>query len=80
MKRRDRTEALRERLEEEHRRLLVLIEEAAEDIETLSAGQNYRPTGARAVRRLDALTAAEAGLSEAIIALSEPKAEAREIV
>ena len=80
MKRRDRTEALRERLEEEHRRLLVLIEEAAEVIETLSAGQIYSPTGARAVRRLDALTAAEAGLSEAIIALSEAKAEAREIV
>ena len=80
MKRRDRTEALRERLEEEHCKLLVLIREAADEIEGMSAGQIFSPTGARAVRRLDALTAAEAGLSEAIGALSEPKAEAREIV
>lgn len=71
MKRRDRAEALRERLEEEHRRLLVLIEEAADEIESMSAGQIYSPRGERAVLHLDALTVAEASLSAAIGALSE---------
>ena len=71
MKRRDRTEALRERLEEEHCKLLVLIREAADEIEGMSAGKIYSPKWERAVLHLDALTAAETGLSEAIGALSE---------
>ena len=48
MKRRDRTEALRERLEEEHCKLLVLIREAADEIEGMSAGKIYSPKGERA--------------------------------
>ncbi len=66
MKRRDRTEALRDRLQLEDTRLLFQIDEAAEVIEKLSAGQIYSPTGAKAVQRLDALTNAEERLSEAI--------------
>lgn len=71
MKRRDRTEALRERLEEEHCKLLVLIREAADEIERMSAGQIFSPKGEKAVLHLDALTVAEASLSAAIGALSE---------
>ena len=71
MRRRDRTEALRERLEEEHCKLLVLIREAADEIEGMSAGQIFSPKGERAVLHLDALTVAEASLSAAIGALSE---------
>ena len=71
MKRRDRTEALRERLEEEHCKLLVLIREAADEIEGMSAGQIFSPKGERAVLHLDALTVAEESLSAAISALSE---------
>ena len=37
----------------------------------MSAGKIYSPKGERAVLHLDALTAAETGLSEAIGALSE---------
>ena len=57
--RRDKTEALRERLQVEQTRLLFQIDEAAEVIEKLSAGKIYSPSGARAVQRLDALTQAE---------------------
>ena len=71
MKRRDRTEALRERLEEEHCKLLVLIREAADEIERMSAGQIFSPKGEKEVLHLDALTVAEASLSAAIGALSE---------
>lgn len=66
MKRRDRTEALRDRLQLEDTRLLFQIDEAAEVIQQLSAGQIYSPTGAKAVEKLDALTNAEERLSEAI--------------
>ena len=79
--RRDKTEALRERLQVEQTRLLFQIDEAAEVIEKLSAGKIYSPSGARAVQRLDALTQAEERLSEAIRCLEqaiEPEREARE--
>lgn len=79
--RRDKTEALRERLQVEQTRLLFQIDEAAEVIEKLSAGKIYSPSGARAVQRLDALTQAEERLSEAIRYLEqaiEPEGEARE--
>ena len=66
MKRRDKTEVLRDRLQLEDTRLLVQIAEAAEVIQQLSAGQIYSAYGARAVQRLDALTNAEERLSEAI--------------
>ncbi len=81
MKRRDRTEALRDRLQLEDTRLLFQIDEAAEVIEKLSAGQIYSPTGAKAVQRLDALTNAEERLSEAIEYLNRiinPKSELSE--
>ena len=79
--RRDKTEALRERLQVEQTRLLFQIDEAAEVIEKLSAGKIYSPSGAKAVQRLDALTQAEERLSEAIRCLEqaiEPEREARE--
>jgi len=79
--RRDKTEALRERLQVEQTRLLFQIDEAAEVIEKLSAGKIYSPSGARAVQRLDALTQAEERLSEAIRCLEqaiEPEGESRE--
>ena len=79
--RRDKTEALRERLQVEQTRLLFQIDEAAEVIEKLSAGKIYSPSGARAVQRLDALTQAEERLSEAIRCLEqaiEPAGESRE--
>ena len=66
MKRRDKTEVLRDRLQLEDTRLLFQIDEAAEVIEKLSAGKIYSPSGAKAVQRLDALTNAEERLSEAI--------------
>lgn len=81
MKRRDRTEVLKTRLQTEDTRLLFLIEEAAEIIEKLSAGQIYSAYGARAVERLDALTNAEERLSEAIEYLNRiinPKSELSE--
>lgn len=81
MKRRDRTEVLKTRLQTEDTRLLFLIEEAAEIIEKLSAGQIYSLYGARAVERLDALTNAEKRLSEAIEYLNRiinPKSELSE--
>ena len=80
--RRDKTEALRERLQVEQTRLLFQIDEAAEVIEKLSAGKIYSPSGARAVQRLDALTQAEERLSEAIRCLEqaiEPEGKARRI-
>ena len=80
MKRRDRTEALRDRLQLEDTRLLFQIDEAAEVIEKLSAGKIYSPSGAKAVQRLDALTQAEERLSEAIRCLEqaiEPEGKAR---
>ena len=79
--RRDKTEALRERLQVEQTRLLFQIDEAAEVIEKLSAGKIYSPSGARAVQRLDALTQAEERLSEAIRCLEqaiEPEGESRD--
>ena len=79
--RRDKTEALRERLQVEQTRLLFQIDEAAEVIEGMSAGKIYSPSGARAVQRLDALTQAEERLSEAIRCLEqaiEPEGKARE--
>ncbi len=78
--RRDKTEALRERLQVEQTRLLFQIDEAAEVIEGMSAGKIYSPSGARAVQRLDALTQAEERLSEAIRCLEqaiEPEGKAR---
>lgn len=56
MKRRDKTEVLRDRLQLEDTRLLFQIDEAAEVIQQLSAGQIYSAYGARAV--------AEAGRSD----------------
>ena len=81
MKRRDKTEILRDRLQLEDTRLLFQIDEAAEVIQQLSAGQIYSPNGAKAVQRLDALTNAEERLSEAIRCLEQaiaPEGEARE--
>lgn len=78
--RRDKTEALRERLQIEQTRLLFQIDEAEELIEGMSAGQIYSPNGAKAVQRLDALTQAEERLSEAIRCLEqaiEPEGKAR---
>ena len=78
--RRDKTEILRDRLQLEDTRLLFQIEEAAELIEGMSAGQIYSPSGAQAVQRLDALTQAEERLSEAIRCLEqaiEPERENR---
>lgn len=78
--RRDKTEALRERLQVEQTRLLIQIDEAAELIEGMSAGKIYSPNGAKAVQRLDALTNAEERLSEAIRCLEqaiEPERENR---
>ena len=45
MKRRDKTEILRDRLQLEDTRLLFQIDEAAELIEGMSAGQIYSPYG-----------------------------------
>ena len=81
MKRRDKTEILRDRLQLEDTRLLFQIDEAAEVIQQLSAGQIYSAYGAKAVQRLDALTNAEERLSEAIRCLEQaiaPEGEARE--
>lgn len=69
--RRDKTEILRDRLQLEDTRLLFQIEEAAELIESMSAGKIYSPSGAKAVQRLDALTQAEERLSEAIRCLEQ---------
>ena len=80
MKRRDKTEVLRDRLQLEDTRLLFQIDEAAWVIESMSAGKIYSPSGARAVQRLDALTQAEERLSEAIRCLEqaiEPERENR---
>lgn len=80
-RRRDKTEKLRDRLQLEHTRLLFEIDEAAELIEGMSAGQIYSPNGAQAVQRLDALTQSEEKLSEAIAYLGqaiEPEREQRE--
>lgn len=71
MKRRDKTEILRDRLQLEDTRLLFQIDEAAEVIQQLSAGQIYSAYGAKAVQRLDALTNAEERLSEAIRCLEQ---------
>lgn len=78
---RDKTETLRDRLQLEDTRLLFQIDEAAEIIEKLSAGQIYSAYGAKAVQRLDALTNAEERLSEAIEYLNRiinPKSELSE--
>lgn len=80
MKRRDKTEVLRDRLQLEDTRLLFQIDEAAELIEGMSAGKIYSSSGARAVQRLDALMQAEERLSEAIRCLEqaiEPEGKAR---
>ena len=80
MKRRDKTEVLRDRLQLEDARLLFQIDEAAWVIESMSAGKIYSPSGAKAVQRLDALTQAEERLSEAIRCLEqaiEPEGKAR---
>lgn len=71
MKRRDKTEVLRDRLQLEDTRLLFQIDEAAWVIESMSAGKIYSPSGAKAVQRLDALTQAEERLSEAIRCLEQ---------
>lgn len=78
MKRRDKTEVLRDRLQLEDTRLLFQIDEAAEVIQQLSAGQIYSAYGAKAVQRLDALTNAEERLSEAIRCLEQAIAPERE--
>lgn len=69
MKRRDKLEVLQEKLQLEHTRLLFYIDEAAEAIEGLSAGQIYSSNGAKAVQRLDSLTSAEEYLSKTIASL-----------
>lgn len=71
MKKHDKTEALRARLQREEEQLLFQIDEAAELIEGMSAGKIYSPSGAKAVQRLDALTQAEERLSEAIGCLEQ---------
>ena len=58
-RRQDKTETLRERLQEEQTRLLFEIDKAASTIEGMSAGKIYSAYGAKAVQRLDALTQAE---------------------
>ncbi len=81
MKRQDKTETLRERLQEEQTRLLLEIDKAAATIEGMSAGKIYSAYGAKVVQRLDALTQAEEKLSEAIAYLGqaiEPEREQRE--
>ena len=81
MRKRDKTEILRDRLQLEDTRLLFQIDEAAEVIQQLSAGRIYSAYGAKAVQRLDALTQAEERLSEAIRCLEqaiEPEGKARE--
>lgn len=78
MKRRDKTEILRDRLQLEDTRLLFQIDEAAEVIQQLSAGQIYSAYGAKAVQRLDALTKQEERLSEAIRCLEQAIAPERE--
>ncbi len=81
MKRQDKTETLRERLQEEQTRLLLEIDKAAATIEGMSAGKIYSAYGAKVVQRLDALTQAEERLSEAIRCLEQAIAsegEARE--
>lgn len=75
---RDKMAAMRDRLQAEHHRLLDYIDETAEIIENLSAGQIYSPTGAKVVNRLDALTTAEERLSEAIAILNAAEARAEE--
>ena len=62
----------------EDTRLLFQIDEAAEVIQQLSAGQIYSAYGAKAVQRLDALTNAEERLSEAIRCLEQAIAPERE--
>lgn len=76
--RRDKTEALRDRLQLEDTRLLFQIDEAAWVIESMSAGKIYSAYGAKAVQRLDALTNAEERLSEAIRCLEQAIAPERE--
>ena len=71
MKKRDKTETLRDRLQREEIQLLSQIDEAAWVIESMSAGKIYSPSGAKAVQRLDALTQAEERLSEAIRCLEQ---------
>lgn len=71
MKKRDKTETLRARLQREEIQLLSQIDEAAWVIESMSAGKIYSPSGAKAVQRLDALTQAEERLSEAIRCLEQ---------
>ena len=80
-RRQDKTETLRERLQEEQTRLLLEIDKAAATIEGMSAGKIYSAYGAKVVQRLDALTQAEERLSEAIRCLEQAIAsegEARE--
>lgn len=79
-RRRDKLESLRERLESAHEQLLIYIDESADEIENMGAGQIYSPYGAQVVNRLDALTSAEDRLSEAIEYLkrtTEPERENR---
>ena len=78
MKRQDKTETLRERLQEEQTRLLLEIDKAAATIEGMSAGKIYSAYGAKVVQRLDALTRAEERLSEAIRCLEQAIAPERE--
>lgn len=65
-KRRDKVERLRDKLEVEYCRLLIYIDEIADQIEKMSAGEIYSPYGANLVKKLDALTNAEDSLSEAV--------------
>ena len=50
-RRQDKTETLRERLQEEQTRLLFEIDKAASTIEGMSAGKIYSAYGAKAVQR-----------------------------
>ena len=77
---RDKMAAMRDRLQVEHTRILFYIDETAAEIEAMSAGQIYSPTGAKVVNRLDALTTAEERLSEAIAILNAAEARAEESV
>ena len=75
---RDKMAAMRDRLQVEHTRILFYIDETAAEIEAMSAGQIYSPTGAKVVNRLDALTTAEERLSEAIAILNAAESRAEE--
>lgn len=76
--RRSKTQVILDRLLLEKTRLLFSIDETAEEIERMSAGEIYSPRGAKVVKRLDSLTGAESALSEAIVYLEQAEGKERE--